>query len=49
MLIPAALRSKVYVCSRLIASIAGSNPAEDMDVGLLCFLCAGQLTTSATS
>ena len=37
--IPMALRSKVQVCSRLIAGIAGSNPAEGMDLRLLC--CAG--------
>jgi hypothetical protein len=27
------------VCSRLIAGIAGSNPAEGIDVGLLCVFC----------
>ena len=29
-------RSKASVCSSLIAGIAGSNPAEGMDVLLLC-------------
>ena len=27
------------VCNRLIAGTAGSNPAEGIDVGLLCVLC----------
>jgi len=27
------------VCSRLIAGIVGSNPAEGIDFGLLCVLC----------
>jgi hypothetical protein len=31
-----AARSKAYVCGRLVAGIAGSNPARDMDVCLLC-------------
>jgi hypothetical protein len=30
--IPAALWSKTYVCSGAIAAIAGSNPAEGVDV-----------------
>jgi hypothetical protein len=33
--IPAAARSKAYVCGRLVAGIAGANPAEGMDVCLL--------------
>ena len=33
-----ALQSKAYVCDRLIAGIAGSNPAENVDVRLLCVL-----------
>jgi hypothetical protein len=32
MLIPVAARSKTWVCGRLVAGIAGSNPAEGMDV-----------------
>ena len=32
-------RSKEQVCSLLFAGIAGSNPAEGMDVRLLCLLC----------
>jgi hypothetical protein len=39
-------RSKAYVCGRLVAGIAGSNPAEGMDVCLLCLYvvlsCAGR-------
>jgi hypothetical protein len=31
--------SKTYVCGYLIAGIAGSNPAEEVDVGLLCLFC----------
>jgi hypothetical protein len=34
-----AVRSKAYVCSRLIAAISGSNPSKDMDVRLLYLLC----------
>jgi hypothetical protein len=34
--IPDAARSKAYVCGRLVAGIAGSNPARDMDICLLC-------------
>jgi hypothetical protein len=29
-------RFKAQVCGRLVAGIADSNPAEDMDVCLLC-------------
>jgi hypothetical protein len=32
-----AARSKAYVCGRLVAGVAVSNPAEGMDVCLLCF------------
>ena len=35
MLIPVAERSKAWVCSRSPVGIAGSNPAEGMDVCLL--------------
>ena len=34
--IPVAERSKVRVCGRSLAGIAGSNPAESMDVGVVC-------------
>jgi hypothetical protein len=33
------LRSKAYACCRLTAGITGSNPAEGMNVRLLCLLC----------
>ena len=36
-------------CCRATAGIAGLNPAEDMDVGLLCLLCVVQVALSATS
>jgi hypothetical protein len=36
MLIPVAARSKALVCGRLVAGIAGSNPAKGMDISLLC-------------
>jgi hypothetical protein len=37
------VRSKAYVCGRFVAGIAGSDPAEGMDVRLLCLLlcCVG--------
>jgi len=51
-----AVRSKTWVCSRLISIIAGSNPAEGMDVRLLCLscrvgsgLCDGLITRSEDS
>ena len=31
--------SRVWVCGRSFFEIAGSNPAGDMDVCLLCVLC----------
>jgi hypothetical protein len=34
-----AMWSKAEVCDRLIAGITGLNPAEGMDVRLLCLLC----------
>ena len=34
--IPVAVRSKAWVCGRLFAGIAGSNPAEGMDVCSEC-------------
>jgi hypothetical protein len=34
--IPVAVWSKAQVCGRLVAGIAGSNPARGMDVCLLC-------------
>jgi hypothetical protein len=42
----ATARSKAYVCGRLVAGVAGSNPAEGIDVCLLCLCvvlsCAGR-------
>ena len=38
--IPVTVRSKAWVWSRLIAGIAGSIRAEDMDIRLLCLLCS---------
>jgi hypothetical protein len=38
-LIPVVVRSKARVCGRSNAGIVGSNPAEGMDVRLLCMLC----------
>ena len=46
--IPVAVRSNSYVCGRFIAGIAGSNPAEDMDVRLLCLLCVVYVAASGT-
>jgi hypothetical protein len=39
--IPVAVRYKMYVCGRLIAEIAGSNPAESTDIFpfFWCVLC----------
>jgi hypothetical protein len=45
--IPVSARSKAKVCSRLIAGIAGLNPAEGMDARLLCLLCVVQGAASA--
>jgi hypothetical protein len=52
--IPVAARSKAYICSLLVPVMAGSNPAEGMDVCLLCLyvvlscvgrgLCGGLIT-----
>ena len=46
--VPVALLSEAQVCSSLIAEFASSNPAEGMDVRLLCLLCAVQIAASAT-
>jgi hypothetical protein len=40
--IPVAARSRVWVCSRSVAGIAGSNPTGGMDVCLLCCLLSGR-------
>jgi hypothetical protein len=50
--ISVAVRSMVWVCSRSLAGIAGSNPAGDMDVSRECCawsgrsLCDGLITLS---
>ena len=36
--IPVAERSKARVCRRSLAGVAGANPAEGLDVCLLCVL-----------
>jgi len=38
---PVAMRAKAYVCSRSVGGVAGSNPAEVMDVRLLCCVGSG--------
>jgi len=43
-----AVRSKTHVFGRLIAGIVGSNPAEGMDVCLLCLLSVVLVAASAT-
>jgi hypothetical protein len=57
--IPVAARSKTWVCGRLVARSAGSNPARGMDVCLLCLyvvlfcvgrgLCEGLITRPGES
>ena len=46
---PMAVRSKSWVCGRTIVGNAGSNPAEGLDVRLLCLWCVVQVAASATS
>jgi hypothetical protein len=46
---PVSARSKAWVCGRLLAGIAGSNPSPGRDVCLLCVLsgrglCVGLIT-----
>ena len=43
-----AVRSKAYVCGRLITGIVGSNPAEGVDVHLLCLWSVVQVAASGT-
>jgi hypothetical protein len=40
---PVAVRSKAYVCRRLLASTTGSNPADNIDVPsvVLVVFCVG--------
>jgi hypothetical protein len=46
MLIPVTLRSKAYVCSRSVAGMAVSNPAEGMYIRLLCCVGSGHVQRS---
>jgi hypothetical protein len=48
MSIPVALWYEAYVCRHSNTGIAGSNPAEDMDVHLLCLLRVVYVVASAT-
>jgi hypothetical protein len=49
MLISVAVRSEAYVCRCFTVGIAGLNPAEDVDVRLLCLLCVVGVAASARS
>ena len=46
--VPVAARSKAWVCCRLLAGIAGSNPAVGMMsvVSVVCCLCEGPIAHS---
>lgn len=48
-LIPVPVGSKVQACGRSIAWIAGSKPAEGMDVSFLCLLSFVLVAASVTS
>jgi hypothetical protein len=48
MLIPVAVRSKAYVCTCSFAGIAGSNPAAELYIRLLCLLCVVWVAASST-
>jgi len=43
-----AVRSKAYFCGRFIAGIAGSNPAEGVDVCFFVIIIFRQVEVSAT-
>jgi hypothetical protein len=45
---PVIVRSKESDCGRSITVIAGSNPAQVMNVRLLCLLCVVSVAVSAT-
>ena len=49
LLILVAVQSEAYVCSYLIAGIMGLNPAEGMDVCLLCWLYGVYVAASVMS
>jgi hypothetical protein len=44
-----AVLCKAWVCGHLMAGITSSNPAEGMNVHLLCLLCVVQVVIFATS
>ena len=48
-LIPVPVWSKVQVYGRSIVGIAGSKPAEGMDVSFLCLLCVVSVAASVTN
>jgi hypothetical protein len=41
------VRSKAWICGRLITVTVDSNPADGMDIRLLCLLCVVYLAVSA--
>jgi hypothetical protein len=47
MLSQSAVLSKAYICGCSNAGIAGSDPADGMDVRLLCLLCVVYAAASA--
>ena len=47
--IPVAVRSESSVCGLRIVVIAGSNPAEGMDIRFLCLLCVVYVAAFGTS
>ena len=49
MLIPEVVWSTAQVFSRMMAGNAGSNPAEDMDIRVLCSMCVVQVSAFVTS
>ena len=42
------VRSRAYVIGRSILGVAGSNPAEGVNIHHLCLLCVVQVTVCAT-
>ena len=46
--IPVTVRAKAQVCDGLVAGIASSKPAGDMDIRNVCLLCVVQVAASAT-
>jgi hypothetical protein len=48
MLVPVAVWSKAYVCACSFAGNAGSNPAADLYIRLLCLFCVVWVAPSTT-